>query len=271
MTIANTSPRPRFVRGERLYWLISDTLVLTKRSLRHIPRVPEQLIFATVNPVVFVLLFRYVFGGAIETPGMSYIDFLMAGIFVQTVAFGAVNSGVGLAEDMQRGLVDRFRSLPMAPSAVLSGRILADVTRNSLIVVVGVLIGLVVGFQPKAGPSGWVAAIALLLLVSLTFSWVSSTIGVLVRNAEAVQSANYLWLLPLTFASSAFVPTDSMPAGLQGFADHQPITVIVDAVRAFLLDQPYSWQSWGAFAWCVVIIAACVPVAVRAFSVRAAR
>lgn len=256
---------------DRFRWTISDTLVLTIRSLRHIPRIPDQLIFATINPIIFVLLFRYVFGGAISTPGTTYTDFLMAGIFVQTVAFGAVSSGVGLAEDMQRGLIDRFRSLPMAPSAVLGGRILADVVRNSLIILVGVLIGLAVGFRPTGGAAGWIAAIALLLLVSLTFSWVSSTIGLMVRNAEAAQSANYIWLLPLTFASSAFVPTESMPAALRAFADYQPITVIVDAVRGFLLDEPFSWQSLGAFAWCFVIITICVPISVRRFNARAAR
>ncbi|MFE3457657.1 ABC transporter permease [Nocardiopsis aegyptia] len=250
---------------------ITDTLVLTERSLRHIPRVPEQLIFATVNPIIFVLLFRYVFGGAILTPGMDYTDFLMAGVLVQTVAFGAVNSGIGLAEDMKRGLVDRFRSLPMAPSAVLSGRILADVVRNALIIVVGVLVGLAVGFRPTAGVAGWAGAIALLFLVSLAFSWISSLIGLLVRDAEGVQSANYVWLLPLTFASSAFVPTDSMPTGLRVFAEYQPITVIVDALRGFLLDRPLGWQGWGAFAWCFVIVAVCAPIAVRGFHLRATR
>ncbi|AXB47642.1 ABC transporter permease [Amycolatopsis albispora] len=269
MTTAESLAPVRPLQRGRLQWAITDTLVLTKRSLRHIPRIPDQLIFATVNPIIFVLLFRYVFGGAIGTPGMTYPDFLMAGIFVQTVAFGAVNSGVGLAEDMSRGLVNRFRSLPMAPSAVLTGRILADVVRNSIIIVTGVLIGLVVGFRPTAGVGGWVAAIALLLLVSLTFSWVSSTIGLMVRNAEGAQSANYIWLLPLTFASSAFVPTESMPAGLRAFADYQPITVIVDAVRGFLLDEPLGWRGWGAFAWCVALVAICAPIAVRKFQRRA--
>ncbi|WP_304502189.1 ABC transporter permease [Brachybacterium sp. FME24] len=265
-------PAPaRILRRSRLHWMVADTWVLTQRSLRHIPRVPEQLIFATINPVIFVLLFRFVFGGAIETPGMAYEDFLMAGVLVQTVAFGAVNSGVGLAEDMERGLIDRFRSLPMSTSAVLSGRILADVTRNSLIIVVGILIGFVVGFRPTAGPAGWIAAIALLLLVSLAISWVSSTVGLLVRSAEATQSANYLWLLPVTFASSAFVPTESMPSGLRAFADHQPVTVVVDAVRAYLMDEPPGWQGWGAFAWCLLIIAVCAPIAVRRFRFRASR
>lgn len=270
MTTADIAAPLRPLQRGRLRWAVTDTLVLTKRSLRHIPRIPDQLIFATVNPIIFVLLFRYVFGGAIQTPGRTYPDFLLAGIFVQTVAFGAVNSGVGLAEDLQRGLVNRFRSLPMAPSAVLTGRILADVIRNSLIIVVGLGIGLAVGFRPTAGVIGWVATIVLLLLVSLTFSWISSTIGLMVRNAEGAQSANYIWLLPLTFASSAFVPTVTMPDGLRTFADYQPITVIVDAVRGFLLDEPVGWRGWGAFAWCAGIVAICAPIAVRRFQRRTA-
>lgn len=257
------------LRHSRTYWVFADLVVLTRRSLRHIPRIPEQLIFATVNPVMFVLLFRYVFGGAINAPGgMSYTDFLMAGIFVQTVAFGAVNSGVSLAEDMQRGLVDRFRSLPMATSAVLTGRTTADVIRNSLIIVVGLAVGLAVGFRPHADPLQWVAAIVLLLMVSLAFSWVSSTIGLLVRNAEGAQSANYIWLLPLTFASSAFVPTGTMPTGLRDFAEYQPISVIVDGVRGFLLDESVGWRAWGGFVWCAGLVAICVPIAIRLFQRR---
>lgn len=269
MAKAETVVPVRVLDHSWLQGAIIDTLVLTKRSLRHIPRVPDQLVFATVNPIIFVLLFRYVFGGAIATPGNTYPDFLMAGIFVQTVAFGAVNSGVGLAEDMQRRLVNRFRSLPMAPSAVLTGRILADVVRNSLIIVIGVAIGLVVGFRPTAGVAGWVGAVALLLVVSLTFSWISSTIGLMVRNVEGVQSANYIWLLPLTFASSAFVPTASMPDGLRVFAEYQPVTAIVDAVRGFLLEEPLGWHGWGAFVWCAAIVAVCAPIAVRRFQRRA--
>lgn len=271
MTTPNLIARISLLQRNSFYWAIADTLVLAKRGLRHIPRVPEQLIFATINPVIFVLLFRYVFGGAIDTPGMSYSDFLMAGIFVQTVAFGAVNSGVGLAEDMQKGLIDRFRSLPMSPIAVLSGRILADMVRNSLIIAVGILVGLAVGFRPTAGLAGWIGAIALLFMVSLTVSWVSSTIGVMVKGAEATQSANYLWLLPLTFASSAFVPTESMPGPLRAFADVQPITVIVDTVRAFLFDEKLGATGLAAFAWCIVIIAVCAPIAIQRFNATATR
>ncbi len=180
-------------RRSRLYWAIADGLVLAKRNLVQIPRIPELLIFATIQPVMFVLLFRYVFGGAIDVGGgTSYVNFLMAGIFVQTVAFGSVSTGVGLAEDLQRGLVDRFRSLPMSRSAVLTGRTVADLVRNAFTVAVMLAVGLLVGFRPEAGVAGWTAAIGLLLLLSFAFSWVGATIGLLVRTVEAAQSWDYL-------------------------------------------------------------------------------
>jgi ABC-type polysaccharide/polyol phosphate export permease len=165
----------------KLYWALADGLVLAKRNLVQIPRIPELLVFATIQPVMFVLLFRYVFGGAIDVGGTSYVNFLMAGIFVQTVAFGSVATGVGLAEDLQKGLVDRFRSLPMARSAVLTGRTIADLVRNMFVVVVMLAVGLLVGFRPEAGVVGWVAAIGLLLLLSFAFSWIGATIGLMVR------------------------------------------------------------------------------------------
>ncbi len=232
-------------RRSRLYWAIADGLVLAKRNLVQIPRIPELLIFATIQPVMFVLLFRYVFGGAIDVGGgTSYVNFLMAGIFVQTVAFGSVSTGVGLAEDLQRGLVDRFRSLPMSRSAVLTGRTVADLVRNAFTVAVMLAVGLLVGFRPEAGVAGWTAAIGLLLLLSFAFSWVGATIGLLVRTVEAAQSGGFIWLFPLTFASSAFVPTDGMPGPLRAFANNQPISQIVDAVRGFLLDQPVGSAGW---------------------------
>src|ERR671915_2539090 len=198
-------------RRSRVYWALADGLVLARRNLVQIPRIPELLVFATIQPVMFVLLFRYVFGGAIDVGGTSYVNFLMAGIFVQTVAFGAVTTGIGLAEDLQKGLVDRFRSLPMARSAVLTGRTIADLVRNMFVVAVMLAVGLLVGFRPEAEVTGWVAAIGLLLLLSFAFSWIGATIGLMVRSVEAVQSAGFIWLFPLTFASSAFVRTEDMP------------------------------------------------------------
>src|SRR5919112_2604788 len=255
----------------KFYWALADGFVLAKRNLVQIPRVPELLVFATIQPVMFVLLFRYVFGGAIDVGGISYVNFLMAGIFVQTVAFGAMTTGVGLAEDLQKGLVDRFRSLPMARSAVLTGRTAADLVRNMFVVVVMLVVGLLVGFRPEAGVVGWVAAIGLLLLLSFAFSWIGATVGLLVRSVEAVQSAGFIWLFPLTFASSAFVPASSMPGWLQAFVDRQPITQVVDAVRGFLLDQPVGSSGWQAFAWCMGILVVFVPLSVSLYRRTTAR
>jgi ABC transporter DrrB family efflux protein len=258
-------------RRSRLYWAVADGLVLAKRNLVQIPRIPEFLVFATIQPVMFVLLFRYVFGGAIDVGGESYVNFLMAGIFVQTVAFGSVSTGIGLAEDLQRGLVDRFRSLPMARSAVLTGRTIADLVRNLFVVLVMLVVGLLIGFRPEAGLAGWAGAIGLLLLLSFAFSWVGATIALMMRSVEAVQSAGFIWLFPLTFASSAFVQTDGMPGWLQAFANNQPITQVVDAVRGFLLGQPVGSHGWQALAWCLGILLVFVPLSVSLYRRVAAR
>ena len=274
MSAATTGPHAdnsgQSIRS-RLYWALADGLVLAKRNLVQIPRIPELLIFATIQPVMFVLLFRYVFGGAIDVGSQSYVNYLMAGIFAQTVAFGSMTTGIGLAEDLSRGLIDRFRSLPMARSAVLVGRTIADLVRNMFVVAVMLAVGLLVGFRPGGGATGWVAAIGLLLLLSFAFSWIAATIGLLVRNVEAVQPASFVWLFPLTFASSAFVPTSSMPGWLRAFAERQPITQVVDAVRGFLLDEPVGSAGWQALAWCVGILLVFVPLAVSLYRRMTAR
>ena len=261
--------KPR--RHSRVFWAFADGWVLAKRNLVQIPRIPELLVFAAIQPVIFVLLFRYVFGGAINVGGESYVDFLMAGIFVQTVAFGGIATGIGLAEDLQKGLVDRFRTLPMARSAVLTGRTVADLVRNMFVVVVMLVVGLLVGFRPEAGVFGWAGSIGLLLLLSFAFSWIGAVVALLINSVEAVQSAGFIWLFPLTFASSAFVPTESMPGWLQTFADHQPISVVVDSVRGFLLDQPVGSAGWQALAWCVGILLVCVPLSVSLYRRTATR
>ncbi|MHB8596199.1 MAG: ABC transporter permease [Ktedonobacteraceae bacterium] len=251
-----------------IYWTIADALVLAKRHLIQIPRIPEELIFATIQPIMFVLLFRYVFGGAIAVSGTSYVNYLMAGIFAQTVIFGATSTGIGLATDLQRGLVDRFRSLPMAKSAVLTGRTISDLVRNTFVVLVMWGVGLLVGFRPQGGVLSWLGGIGLLLLTSFAFSWISATIGLLVSTVEAAQSAGFIWLFPLTFASSAFVPTSSMPGWLRAFADHQPVSLVVNAVRGLLLNTPDAATIWQAIAWCVGILIVFIPIAVWAYGRR---
>jgi ABC-2 type transport system permease protein/oleandomycin transport system permease protein len=269
-TIPTSSADLRPIQRPRLYWTFADALTLTKRQLRQIPRIPDELIFATIQPIMFVLLFRFVFS-SIPVPGGNYINYLMAGIFVQTIIFGATTTGIGLANDLQKGLVDRFRSLPMAKSAVLTGRTVADLTRNTFVVLVMLGVGLLVGFRPQANPLEWVAALGLLLLVSFTFSWISATIGLSVHSVEAAQSAGFVWLFPLTFASSAFAQVSTFPNWLQVFAYHQPVTIAVDAVRALLSDKPVGDSLWQAVAWCVGILIVFIPLAVRAYGRRTVR
>ncbi len=254
-----------------IYWIFSDALVMATRHLRQIPRIPEEWIFSTIQPIMFVLLFRYVFGGAIAVTGTTYVNFLMAGIFAQTVIFGAMTTGLALAFDLQRGLIDRFRSLPMSKSAVLAGRITSDLIRNTFTVFVMWSVGLLVGFRPQGPVLNWFAAAALLLFTSFAFSWISATIGLLVKTPEAVQSAGFIWLFPLTFASSAFVPTQSMPDWLRIFAEHQPVSLIVNAVRNLLLNTPDGATLWQALAWCLGIIIVFVPISVWAYGHRTAR
>ncbi len=255
----------------RLYWTFADALVLAKRHLVQIPRIPEELIFATIQPIMFVLLFRYVFGGAIAVPGSSYVNFLMPGIFAQTVIFGATSTGIGLANDLQKGLVDRFRSLPMSRSAVLTGRTISDLVRNTFVVIVMWSVGLLVGFRPQGNVLAWFAGAGILILTSFAFSWISATIGLVVRSVEAAQSAGFIWLFPLTFASSAFVPTSSMPSWLRVFAENQPVSLIVTAVRGLLLDQPDAATILKALIWCVAILVVFIPIAVWAYGRRTAR
>src|SRR5712692_4029004 len=249
----------------RLYWTLADALVLAKRHLVQIPRIPEELIFATIQPIMFVLLFRYVFGGAIAVRGTTYVNFLMA------VVFGSTSTAIRRATDLQRGLIDRFRSLPMAKSAVLTGRTISDLVRNTFVVIVMWTVGLLVGFRPQGPFIFWLAAAGILLLTSFAFSWISATIGMAVHSVEAAQSAGFIWLFPLTFASSAFVPTQSMPGWLRAFAEHQPVSLIVNAVRGLLLNHPDTSTILQALAWCVGILVVFIPLAVWEYGRRTAR
>jgi ABC-2 type transport system permease protein/oleandomycin transport system permease protein len=230
-------------------YAISDTLVLAKRSLLRIPRAPDLLLAFTVQPIMFVLLFAYVFGGAITTPGYDYIDFLIPGILVQTMSFGGFVTALGLAEDLKKGLVDRFRSLPMSRAAVLAGRTLADIATNTISITVMLVVGVIVGFSFDAPLLHIVAGILLLLLFGYAFSWVFAFIGLTSSSPEAAQSLGFIIIFPLTFVSSAFVPPDSMPAALQAFAEVNPFTITVDAMRALFLGAPAGNSVWGAVAW----------------------
>jgi ABC transporter DrrB family efflux protein len=233
----------------------SDTLVLAKRSLLRIPRAPDLLLSFTVQPIMFVLLFVYVFGGAIETPGYDYVDFLMPGIIVQTMAFGGFVTALGLAEDLKKGLVDRFRSLPMSRAAVLAGRTLADVGTNTISLAIMIAVGLLAGFSFGAPVAKILAGIGLMLLFGYAFSWVFAFIGLSSSSPEASQSIGFILIFPLTFVSSAFVPVDSMPAALQAFAEVNPFTTTVDAMRALFLGAPAGDAIWGAILWSLGIAA----------------
>jgi len=245
----------------RARWAVSDTLTLTRRNLLALVRLPEAVFFSAVQPIMFVLLFRYVFGGAIHTPGVSYVNYLMPGIFVQTVAFGAVSTSIGLAEDLQKGLIERFRALPMTRSAVLIGRTLADLVRNVFTVVIMTAVGFLVGFRPTTGVLPYLVGVGLILLFSYALSWGFSVIGLSAPNSETAQVMSFPVLFPLTFISSAFVPVAQMPSWLRGFATYQPVSVTVSACRALLLGG--STASWvvQSVAWTVGLLVVLIPLA----------
>jgi len=244
---------------------ISDSLVLTKRNLLKYLRVPTLLIFSTVQPIMFVLLFVYVFGGAISIPGVSYTNFLMAGIFVQTSIFGSTQTGVSLAEDMGKGLIDRFRSLPMSRAAVLVGRTVSDAGRNLFVVILMTIVGYIIGFRFQAGFVSAIGALLLAVAFGFAFSWISAAIGLAIRDVESTQAASFVWVFPLTFASSAFVPIEGFPSWLKTFADWNPITIAVDATRSLILGGELNPVLWQAIAWVLVLLAIFVPLCVRLY------
>jgi ABC-2 type transport system permease protein/oleandomycin transport system permease protein len=254
---------------------IKDALAIAWRNLRALPRVPQYLVFSTIQPVIFVLMFRYVFGSALRVPGnIPYVDFLMPGIFVQTVVFGSMGTAIGLATDMQSGLMERFRSLPMARSALLVGRTLADLARNVFVVILMVAVGFAVGFRIHGGLINFLAACALVLLFGYALSWVFASIGLLVGDPESAQAAAFPILAPLVFASSVFVAPTLMPGWLRGFATHQPVSVAASAVRGLALGphlaRVLTTTSTGSFvlqsvAWGVGIVLVFGPISVRRY------
>ena len=245
--------------------LVSDTAVIAERNLVRLPRAPDLLLAFTVQPVMFVLLFVYVFGGAINTPGYDYVDFLLPGIIVQNIAFGGFVTALGLNEDLNKGLIDRFRSLPMARAAVLAGRTLADIVTNLLSVVILLVTGLIIGFSFDANIVEIVGGVLLLLLFGYAFSWIFALLGLLVSSPEAANSLGFIAVFPLTFISSAFVPVESMPSALQWFAEINPFTIVVDAMRALWVGAPAGNSVWGAVVWSLVILAIFAPLAVQRY------
>ena len=261
MSIAEITPAAARVRLGRTA-LIVDTAVLTRRNLTRILRTPQLLIFATIQPVMFVLLFRYVFGGAIHVPGLSYVDYLIPGIIVQTVVFGGTSTAVGLSEDLSKGLVDRFRSLPMSRSAVLAGRTFADLVRNVFVVALMIVVGTLVGFRFHNGFIPALAAVGVALLLGYALSWMFALVGQMVSDPEAAQLAGFLPIFPLVFASSVFTSISTMPGWLQAFAKVQPITRTANTVRALTQGGPVADNLLWSVAWSVGIVAVFAPLAV---------
>jgi ABC transporter DrrB family efflux protein len=245
---------------------IRDATAVAGRNLIAYRRVPQLLVFSTIQPVIFVLLFRYVFGGAVKTPpGVPYVDYLMPGIFVQTTVFGAIGAAVGLATDLKSGLLERFRSLPMARSAVLAGRTTADLARNVFVAALMAVVGFAVGFRVHTSALGFLAGMLLVLLFGYVLSWVFATVGLAVGDPETAQAAAFPVMAPLVFASSAFVPVSTMPSWLQPFAEHQPVSVTASAVRALMIGGPTTSYVLQSLAWCAAILLVFVPVAVRRY------
>ncbi len=249
----------------RARWAVSDTLTLTRRSLLVWMRVPSLIAFTIVQPVMFVLMFRYVFGGAIPVPGSTYVEFLLPGIIGQTAAFATFGTAIALAMELQKGVIDRLRSMPMARSAVLSGRLAADTVRMLVTILIMVGVGYAVGFRFHNGLGPAVAMVLLALLFGVAFACIAAWTGLAIGDEESVQAFGMIWLFPLTFVSSAFVPIQTMPGWLQAFANNQPVTYTINAMRALALGGPVADNLWKSLAWLVGIFVVFGPLAVRAY------
>jgi ABC transporter DrrB family efflux protein len=254
-------------------WWLRDTWEMVKRNLLHIRRTPELLLDVTLSPIMFVLLFSFVFGGAIDVGAEggdegSYINFLMAGIFIQTVAFAGIYTGVLLANDLQKGMIDRFRSLPIAQSSVLTGRTVTDLLRAALAVAIMWIVGMLVGFRPEGGIGGNLAAVALMLLFGFALSWLGVAAGALVRTPEALQGIMFAVVFPLTFVSSAFVRTASMPDWLRVFAENQPMTHVINAVRDLTLGTNLYDAELPSVVWSLGMLAVAFPLGIWLYNRR---
>ena len=251
---------------DRTRWAISDTLTITRRNLLVWTRVPAYLVFTVIQPVMFVLLFRYVFGGAINVPGhINYVNFLMPGIIAQTAAFATFGTAIALAQELKKGVIDRLRSMPMARSAVLAGRLVADTGRMLVTILIVVGVGYAVGFRFSNGAFNAILMIILATVFGLAICLISAFTGLAIGDEESVQAFGLIWLFPLTFLSSAFVPISSMPGWLQAFANNQPVTYVVDTMRSLALGGPIASNFWKAAVWLIAIFVVFSPLAVRAY------
>ena len=252
--------------GTQLRWAVSDTLTITRRNLMVWMRVPAYIAFTVIQPVMFVLMFRYVFGGAIPVQVQGgYVNFLMPGIIGQTAAFATFGTAIALAMELQKGVIDRFRSMPMARSAVLAGRLVADTSRMLFTILVVVGVGYVVGFRFENGAAGAIAMVLLATLFGLCICCIAAFTGLAIKDEEAVQAFGMIWLFPITFLSSAFVPIRTMPGWLQAFANNQPVTYVIDTMRALALGGPIQANLLKSLAWLIGIVVVFAPLAVQAY------
>jgi ABC transporter DrrB family efflux protein len=247
------------------HWAVTDTLTITRRNLLVWMRVPAYIMFTVIQPVMFVLLFRYVFGGAIKVPHGSYVNFLLPGIIGQTAAFATFGTAIALAQELQKGVIDRLKSMPMARSAVLAGRLVADTIRMFVTIVIVVGVGYAVGFRFSNGAGLAVAMVALATVFGLAICCIAAFTGLAIGDEESVQAFGLIWLFPLTFLSSAFVPIHSMPGWLQAFANNQPVTYVINAMRAMALGGPIEPSLWKSAVWLAGIFVVFAPLAVRAY------
>lgn len=257
-----------FDKRPKIVLTFMDAMLMIKRSSMHIIRNRDQLLGTFFQPIMFLVLFATVFGGAISKAlpeGVDYLNFLMAGIIVQTLAFGSTTTAIAVCNDMQKGIVDRFRSLPMSNLAVLMGHTVSDLFRNGISTIVMLLAGLAIGFRSNASFTDWLMIAGIILLFTLAFSWLSAIVGVYSKSVEGVQWLTFIIVFPLTFASTAFVPGDSMTPALKAFAENQPITHVVEAVRALMLGTPIGNHGWLAVVWSIGILVVAMPIAAWLF------
>jgi ABC transporter DrrB family efflux protein len=249
----------------KIYRQFVDVWAITKRNLLRYIRLPQLLFFSSIQPIIFLTLFNFVFGGALggdAIPGGKYINFLLPGILVQTTMFGALNTGIGLAEDMGKGIIDRFRSLPMSRSAVMAGRTLSDMVRNIAVMSIMLGMGAIYGFRLQNGLLNGVAMFVLVLVFSFALSWVAAFLGLSAKDSETAQLGGFVFIFPLTFASAAFVPIATMPGWLQAFARNQPVTFAVEAARGLILGTPLNGAVWKLLIWVIAMLAVFVPLSV---------